>query len=230
MSIRRIHQKIKTRNIPIHHAAEVGVYIPETSNVIDFINEGIRTTLVEADPAINEKIRSFFKGKNIELHPYAVWDREGTIKLSKANASTFVTELKSSPAIENDKYVVKEEDTFEVACVPFSKIDDGTIDFLSIDIEGSEWYVIKHLKSRPKVLSIETHGKYYTNPFIKEIGDWTTKNNYVTWYKDGSDTVFVRADVFAPSVADKLTTMIEELKIQWKKLKGSLKGAYKPKK
>jgi FkbM family methyltransferase len=227
MASRKIYKKIKERNIVIGHAAEVGVYVPETSNVIDFINDNVRTTLVEADPAINEKIKEFFKGKNIQLFPVAVWDREGTIRLSKANASTFVSELKSSPAIENDKYVVREEDSFEVPCVRFSEIDDGTIDFLSVDIEGSEWYVIKYLKSRPKVLSIETHGKYYTNPFIKEINEWTKANRYKTWYKDGSDTVFIREELFRPSAADSLTTKLTELKIRWKKLKGRIKGRYK---
>jgi hypothetical protein len=40
---------------------------------------------------------------------------------------------------------------------------------LSVDTEGCEWYALKNLKSRPKVISLETHGKYYTNAYIKEI-------------------------------------------------------------
>lgn len=224
--MKQIYRKLQKRNIQPTHVCEVGVYLPETSNIIDFINDGVRATLVEADPVTVEKIKSFFKGKNITVHPYAVWDRNGTIKLSKANASTFVTELTSSPALENDNYQVKEEDTFEVPCRIFSDLDDGTIDLLSVDIEGSEWYVIKHLKSRPRILSIETHGKYYTNPFIKEITSWTEANNYSIWYKDGSDTVYVRNDVFAPSSNDKLETRLVELKISWKKLKGKVKGTY----
>jgi len=222
-----LYRKLKDKSLKPEHVCEVGVYLPETSNILDFINDGVKATLVEADPVTVEHIHSFFKGKNITVYPCAIWDRNGTIRLSKAAASTFVTELHSSPAIENDKYVVKDEDTFEVPCKVFSDIDDGTIDLLSIDIEGSEWYVIKHLKSRPKILSIETHGKYYTNPFMSEINDWIAANGYLVWYKDGSDTVYVRNDIFAPSFFDKLQTFFTDSRLAWKKIKGKMKGAYK---
>jgi len=219
-----IYRKLRNKDILFSHVCEVGVYLPETSNIIDFIKSGTRATLVEADPVTVEKIKAYFNGNNITLYPYAVWDRNGTIRLSKAQASTFVTELKSSPAIKNDNYQVREEDTFEVPCKVFSEMDDGTIDLLSIDIEGGEWYVLKHLLSRPKILSVETHGKYYTNPFIKEIRQWMSENNYRIWYKDGSDTVFVRSDVFRPSLQDRLETGLNELKVGWKKFKKLFKG------
>ena len=216
---KKIYRKLKNRNVSFHHVCEVGVYLPETSNIIDFIKDGIRTTLVEADAITNEKIKIYFKDYNIQLFPVAVWDYNGTIKLSKAAASTFVTELKSSPAIINDKYIIDDENTFEVPCKIFSDIDDGTIDLLSIDIEGCEWYVIKHLKSRPGVISVETHGKYYTNPFINEIINWMKKENYIIWYKDASDTVFIKENLFAPNMNDKTETKLAELKLKWKKFK-----------
>ncbi len=217
--MKQIYRKSKKRNLTYRHVCEVGVYLPETSNVIDFIKDGIRATLVEADPETVEKIRAYFKGYNIQLHPCAVWERNGTIKLSKAQASTFVSELKSSPAIENDRYEIKESETFEVSCKAFSEIDTGDIDLLSIDIEGSEWFVIKHLISRPKTISVETHGKYYTNPYIHEIKKWMQDNDYITWYKDGSDTVFIQKRLFTPSWKDKVYIAFNNLKIRWKKLK-----------
>ncbi len=216
--LKKIYSKLKNMNITFHHVCEVGVYLPETSNIIDFIKDGIRATLVEADVVTVDKIKYYSKGYDIKVFPVAVWDFNGTIKLSKAAASTFVTELKSSPAIINDKYQVSEANTFEVSCMVFSDIDDGTIDLLSIDIEGSEWYVIKHLKSRPLIISIETHGKYYTNPFINEIKKWMARENYITWYKDRSDTVFVRENIFRPGINDKIQTRLTELKLLWKNL------------
>jgi FkbM family methyltransferase len=216
---KKIYKKLKGRNVLFNHVCEVGVYLPETSNIIDFIKDGIRTTLVEADAVTNEKIKIYFKDYNIHLFPVAVWDYNGTIKLSKAAASTFVTQLESSPAIINDKYIINEENTFEVPCKIFSDIDDGTIDLLSIDIEGCEWYVIKYLKSRPGVISVETHGKYYTNPFINEIINWMKKENYIVWYKDASDTVFIKENLFAPNINDKIETTLAELKLKWKRFK-----------
>jgi FkbM family methyltransferase len=216
---KKIYRKTKERNLAFSHVCEVGVYLPETSNILDFIKEGVRATLVEADPATVEKINDFFKGYSVKVYPVAVWDSNGVLQLSKAAASTFATELKHSPAIVNDRYTVSKENTFEVPCKVFSDIDDGTIDLLSIDIEGGEWYVIKHLTSTPKIISIETHGKYYTNPFINEISTWMVEKGYTTWYKDASDTVFIKKDLFLPSLADKVETRLAELKISWKKFK-----------
>lgn len=214
-----MYQKLRARNLTFHHVCEVGVYIPETSNILDFINNGVRATLVEADPDIAEKIKTAFAAKNITLYSVAVWDTNGTLKLSKAASSTFATELPTSPALENDRYHISEEKTFEVPSVQFSKIDDGTIDLLSIDIEGGEWYVLKHLVSTPKVLSIETHGKYYTNPFIEQITAWLEQHEYMLWYKDGSDSVYIKRGLFSISIFDKMATKRVELLIRWKKFK-----------
>ncbi len=214
-----IYTRLKKRNMHFKHVCEVGVYLPETSNIIDFIKEGVKATLVEADPDTVTKIKEYFSGYSIKVWPVAVWDESGVIKLSKAAASTFVTQLQSSPAIVNDQYKVSEENTFEVPCHKFSEIDDTTIDLLSVDIEGGEWYVIKHLVSRPKVISIETHGKYYTNPYIKEIESWMWQENYVTWYKDMSDTIFIKKGLLEPDLSEIVSTRLALLKLNWKKFK-----------
>lgn len=215
----RLFEKLAFKNLTFNHVCEVGVYIPETSNIIDFVQQGTRATLVEADPDVAAKVKATFAPYNAQVHAVAVWDTNGTLKLSRAASSTFATELPTSPALENDRYRISEENTFEVPCVQFSTIDDGTIDLLSIDIEGGEWYVLKHLRSRPKVLSIETHGKYYTNPFLLEINAWLTANSYEQWYKDSSDSVYIKQGLFAVGLADELETKQAELLTGWKKMK-----------
>ena len=217
--IKVIYRRLKARKLNFSHVCEVGVYLPETSNIINFIKDGIRATLVEADPDTVEKIKKYFSGYSVHVEPVAVWDTNGVIKLSKAAASTFVTQLEVSPAIVNDKYQVNETNTFEVPCKIFSEIDDGTIDLLSVDIEGGEWYVIKHLKSRPNVISIETHGKYYINPFINEIKAWMEKENYAVWYKDRSDTIFIRSEFLEPTLGERISTFLALARIRWKKIK-----------
>jgi hypothetical protein len=59
-----------------------------------------------------------------------------------------------------------------VRCTTFDRLDDGSIDLISIDTEGSEWFVLKYITSRPDVISIETHGAAYTNPYLDEIQRW----------------------------------------------------------
>ena len=221
--MKTIYRKFQNKGIDFKHVCEVGVYKPVTSNISDFIFDGIKATLVEADSALVPEIETYFAGKNITIHNVAIWDYNGTIKLSKASASTFVSELEASPALVNDGYVVSEEDSFEIPCRIFSDLDDGSIDFLSVDIEGSEWYVIKNLVSRPKVISVETHGKYYTNPFITNILEWMEANDYQIWYKDNSDTVFVKSDVFTPDMSDKWALGYKNFRIELRKMKRHFK-------
>jgi len=177
------------------HVAEVGVYRPAASNIYDFIQAGIRCTLVEPDPASLEHIRQCFApNQNVTLHPVAVYDSNGKLELIHREASTFVANLASSPAIINDGYKLDHRDKFTVEATTFDRLDDGTIDLLSVDTEGSEWFVIKHMKSRPAIISLETHGAAYVNHYLGEITAWMQQNNYRVWYKDKTDSVFARRD------------------------------------
>lgn len=178
-------------HIPVQHACEVGVYLPDTSNVLGWIEAGVRTTLVECDPLIVSTLRErFAASSNITIHDVAVAEEAGTLTLYRTGASTFGGNVTASPALVNDGYVPSARDAFTVRSVRFDSIDDGTIDVLSIDIEGGEWNVVQYLKSRPAVISIETHGKHYTNPHRADIEAWMSDNGYGAWYMDASDTVY----------------------------------------
>lgn len=188
----KFYNKVKKLGLRISHVAEVGVWHPRASNVLDFIANGCRADLFEADPMIVRELEEYFKGKkNVKIFPYAIYDRRGKIGLYRLSASTFIKELDQSPALINDKYKPNEADLFFVEARLLSDFDDGSIDLLSIDTEGSEWQVIQHLKSRPLVISIETHGQRYRNPFRKEITQWMKDNNYKKWYWTRSDSVYI---------------------------------------
>lgn len=214
----RLYLKLLRKKIGFQHVCEVGVYHPETSHVAGFIHDGVRTTLVEASPDAVNKLQQAFAVPHVRIHPVAVWDASGTLTLAHAASSTFATALATSPALQNDRYRLHGARTFDVPCVPFSALDDGTIELLCVDIEGAEWYVLKHLRSRPKVLAIETHGKYYTNPFLHQIRQWLHDHGYVLWYKDRSDSVYIQPGLFAVSLTDRYHTWCEERWIQWKKI------------
>lgn len=171
---------------------EVGVYKPETSNILLFIKNGIKSTLIEADPDSILEINNFFNNyENVKIIPNAIWDSNGVIKLYKCSASTFASELKNSPAIANDGYVPNDRDVIPVNAIRFDEIDEGNFDLISIDTEGCEWFVLKYMKSKPIVLSIEMKFKKYINPYYNEITNWLRNNNYKLWYRDGSDFVYI---------------------------------------
>ncbi|MCS6967869.1 MAG: FkbM family methyltransferase [Cytophagales bacterium] len=222
-----LYRKLKGKGFYPAHVAEVGVYLPQTSNVINYIQQGVRTTLVEANPYYAQIIKDYFAGHcHVTLHQVAIYDREGTIDLHYCAASSFVSTLETSPAIANDTYQKCDADKFTVPAKKFDSIDDGTIDLLSIDIEGCEWYVLKHMKSRPAVISVETHGKHYVNPFISEILHWMEKNGYQLWYKDSNDSVYIRQGLFEITLWDRLQNYLTEWRLNWQRTKAHWKNVF----
>ena len=220
--------KLKQKNLSFKHVAEVGVYLPETSNIGAFAKEGIKSSFVEPDPSSLEAIKKYFKNmENVKIYPVAIFDKSGSVELVQRKASTYLKVLDASPAIINDECIADENDTFIVDAVTFDEIDDGSIDLLSIDIEGGEWFVIKHMVSRPLVLSIETHGAMYTNPYINEIKKWISDNGYIVWYMDGSDTVYIKTGLFNVSFLNKLKLFITKIGLNYKKYRKTIKRKIK---
>ncbi len=220
--------KLKNKNIECQHVAEVGVYLPETSNIGAFANAGIRSSFVEPDPSSLDAIHKHFGERdNITIYPVAVFDKSGRVELVQRKASTYLKVLDSSPAIVNDEYKIDESDVFKVNAVTFDEIDDGSIDLLSIDIEGGEWFVLKHMRSNPMVLSIETHGAMYTNPYMTEINKWIADNEYAVWYMDGSDTVYIKQKLFPISKMDKFKLGLTKFALGYKKYRKTIKRKIK---
>lgn len=224
-----LYEKCKARQIPLKHVCEIGVNAPEKSNILDFIQKDkLRTTLVEPDQKSISDIRRFFAGAdNVTLFPYAIYDYNGVLELAQRGESTFATALPFSPAVVNDRYTVKKEDTFQVECRRFDDLDDGSIDLLSIDTEGCEWYALKYLKSRPLIISLETHGKEYSNPYLNEILGWMGQNGYKRWFITKSDSVFYHDGVFVPDKAEERQLRSMDRYIRFRKFRKKLVNSLK---
>ena len=96
-----LHRKVASKNISVGHVCEVGVFLPEMSNIIDFIvTDRVKTTLVEPDPRSIAAIREYFRDyKNVTLLPCAVYDHDGELELVQRNASTFVADTAVQPRV-----------------------------------------------------------------------------------------------------------------------------------
>ncbi len=207
-----LYKKVKRKNVAVKHAAEIGVYYPETSNIYKFIEDGIRCTLVEPDPVSIERIKAYLVGKeNVTLFPYAICDFNGIVDMYQCTASTFVGHLTRTPVIVNDGYSVLARDKFVAQARTVDSVDDGSIDLLSIDTEGSEWFVIQNLISRPLIISLETHGGLYKNAYISEIKAWMAHNHYVLWYKEKSDSVYVKNGIILITILDRMKLCLTEI-------------------
>ncbi|MFA6189504.1 MAG: FkbM family methyltransferase [Sulfuricurvum sp.] len=216
------YNKVEQKGFRPAHVAEVGVWHPQTSNIYKFIIEGVKTTLVEPDPASIELIKNEFKDKKVTLYEVAICDFNGKVDLCKRESSTFISSLSSSPALVNDNCKISETETFTANAKLFNEIDDGSIDLISIDTEGSEWFVIKNMVSRPAIISLETHGGIYTNPYMMEIQHWMDKNKYVLWYVDNSDSVYVLDGSIPITVLDKINLVKSKTFVFLKYLKKRL--------
>ena len=120
-----------------------------TSSVLLMMASG-RRWLSRTPCAWKRSENIFLTKRNVKVIPFAVWEKEEDIEMFRANASTFIGSIAGSPAVVNDGYAYDEKDRFVAHGKPFDRIDDGTIDLLSVDIEGAEWLVVKNMTSRPK--------------------------------------------------------------------------------
>lgn len=204
----KLFEIYENEKLDVKIVCEVGVYYPETSKLKEFIDKGIHAILIEADPICVEQIKQYFHGKYIKVFPFAVWDKEETVTLYRSQASTFLEGINDSPAIVNDNYKLDKKDSFTVEAKLFSSMDEGNIDILSIDIEGAEWFVLKHLVSRPKLINIELRAGKYSNPYKNEIENWLISNNYKLLIHDDTDSIFYREDAVQLSSVNKISNSI----------------------
>ena len=144
--------------------------------------------MVEPQAACVESLKHAYEDKgNVELHAVAVGYKLGQTYLyvpeydeenPDAGASAYI-DRDGSPHQTRTGDNVEDGHSERVEVITFDMIDDGTIDALHIDTEGHEWAVIKHMISRPKVISIEMYGPQgYVNPHKQEIEDWLKDNQY----------------------------------------------------
>jgi len=173
------------------HVVEVGACGSEHIQMWPFVfDKKCRIQLVEPNPVGAAEIRAAYAGfPNIEVLEYAVAEDFGRMTLlvpdgtknPDAPASAYLESLPGSPYLSREAAGRAEKLlSVRVETVPFSHIDDGTIDGLSVDTEGAEWFVLKTMKSRPAVISVEMEGPNgYKNPYCTEIEDWVAANGYV---------------------------------------------------
>lgn len=198
------------------HAVECGVAHTTTSLLRDYVHQGLRCEFFEPNPRLfyclyhgydrGDFISTWpgvsryphdYEGwghlTNVKLYNVALGDFSGYSRMFEQNASSFMQGIQS-PAKTNDRFNERDARAYLVRVDKFSSYDDGTIDLLIADVEGSEWFVIKHLKSRPTIICLETHGGAYSNPHLSEIEAWMATNSYTKLLSTESDTLWGRND------------------------------------
>lgn len=189
----KLYWAVNKAGLEINKAAEVGVLSFEVSAIKAFIQHGVQCDLYEAVPDFCRDIAvSIAPYKNATLHEVAVSDYDGEMELCMAGPSTFNAAQNVSPAINHDGYDKSKAQVIRVKCVDFAGVDPGDYDLLTIDVEGGEYSVLSRMKSRPKVIALETQSRDYCNPRLGSITDWMLENGYSVWVWNNTDTIFFK--------------------------------------
>ena len=185
-----------TRGMNLRRLVEVGV--GSLSQLKPFYDSGEydKITLVEVLPGASELARMYFisgiESGNVEVINKGVADKNGELEFYIDGDTTHMAELPSTPVHFHGREYSKEP--VKLPVVKFTEIEPFIIDLLAVDIEGGEWFVIKHMKNRPKIISLETHSSVneYRNPYLKEIKEWLERNGYDILYVGVSDTIYIK--------------------------------------
>ena len=185
---------------------EVGVGSLSESRCLQFFKDSsIECSLFEPNPTHFLEIRNAIGNlPNIRLYNVAISNENAYIKLRNHGSCSWLDNVKS-PVVQatifnkdrldpKDKKIEDIESEI-VKAVTFDSVDAGNIDVLFLDAEGSEWFVLEKMISRPWIIHVELfdrtdRGLYYINPHIDKILKWFIDNNYIPLKYTSSDFTF----------------------------------------
>lgn len=130
---------------------------------------------------------------NVEIYNVAIGDENGIMKLYDEGTSSSLEGV-ASPFAQHHKADPATKPYMNVEVRRMSEFDNGQIDILRVDTEGSEFACLKHLVSRPKQIVVEIYNDLatYINPRLYEIEAWAKQEGYVRSAIQDSDFIYTR--------------------------------------
>ncbi len=197
---KRLSHEVLKLGFPIRTVCEVGPYYPQEAQIAGLVDYATRAIFIEPNSKACKALKKAFPHADVVEGAVVDDDHEDfwTNFIDLGDSEVSFVEGTISPILKHPTWhkVSRQAKAISVPAVPFRTVDDGTIDVISIDCEGSEWHVIGNMASRPKVLSVEigaAHNEEYTNEHHDRIMGWLTTEGYALWYRCDSDQVYIRA-------------------------------------
>jgi FkbM family methyltransferase len=159
---------------------EIGVGEYWQCRTLQYKNTDVECWLFEPNPISFKEIqRNLSDFNNFKLFNCAIGSENKTTNFFLAKGSSFIEGV-TSPEITHNPNSEKLLEKIQIDVKNIKEFDDGDIDVLLLDVEGSEFDIIKSMVSRPKDIVVEMHsfGVKYKNPFFNEIMEWMNSNNY----------------------------------------------------
>jgi FkbM family methyltransferase len=182
---------------------EIGVGNINICRTIRFFNTKLELSLFEVNPKTFEQIAGVLeqhKISNVKLYNVGVYDKTGTIEFNDDGDSTASAEVFSPRSLAETKKELPELPKIVCPVIDMAEIDPGDIDVVLIDTEGCEYKIISRMKSRPKIIVVETHNddKSYLTPNFDLLEKWLSENGYIKLLEDVTDTWYVRVEYTKP--------------------------------
>ncbi|MCV0430405.1 FkbM family methyltransferase [Nitrosopumilus sp.] len=164
-------------NVIIDLGANVGYYTLKLSKK----NKDCKIIAIEPDPntfKILSQNCELNNLKNIALHNVAISEENGTVKLFQSKTHSGTSSILSKSYSQNESVSIKSITLDNLLGNLYKKID-----WLKIDVEGSELFVLKGASNTLKITNkiiIELHEEILNqnNQSSKQIIDILTKNNF----------------------------------------------------
>ena len=173
--------------------AEVGVGPPSMCYGLLFADRpNTCIDLYEPHPIYCEQLRAAIAGRsNVTLFEVAIGDEPGKLTLYDEGTSSSLAGVASPSEQHKGAHA---HNGYEVQVARMSQFDKGDIDVLRVDVEGNEFFCLKHLVSRPRQIVVEIYNDLatYINPYLFEICEWTEQNGYRRVAVHDSDFIYER--------------------------------------
>lgn len=185
----KLHNIAQVIGLKPRAVAEIGVNEPHLSAIREFHGECPMILVEPLADCASALIQAYPQAR---VFCAAIADQTGTAKFYPHGQTSWLLELQRTPAIDEDKTVINPDHVVDIATRRFDDIDPGNLDIVAIDTEGAEWFVLKHMISRPKLLCVETHNPSgrYQNPYRAEIENWTRENGYIKLGEEFADSLY----------------------------------------
>lgn len=148
---------------------EVGVGNFLSSRTRHYWNRDCEFHLFEPNPEFYKELKNKINRPNVHLHNVAIYKENTEINLRLSSLSSYIEDQTLQREFPPKDYV-------KVSAKTISEYDNGDIDVLLVDIEGCEWFLLKKIVSKPKLIVLEMNKPI--NPYLKEIEEWLYKNKY----------------------------------------------------
>lgn len=179
--------------------AEVGVNEPEKCSVAPWLRKGVEGILVEPLPWCCARLREAFP--TAKVVEGVVGATRGEVKLYDRGEGSWIEDVpKGQAPDEHHKHSAMNRDSFDpqfvrtVTSHPWWSLEKHQLDVLCVDTEGAEWFVIRDMRTEPKLIRLEMHFTHtgWRNPFYQEICDSLHSCGYEILGEDVSDILWAK--------------------------------------